>query len=268
MSTTTPAASLATNENAPAIREPKTVKDFLALPAYKARFEEVLGKRANQFMASVVSASSSPTLARAEPRSVIASAMVAATLDLPVNPTLGMAYIIAYGDVAQFQIGYKGIIQLGLRSGQYRRMNAGPVNAGVFVKYDNIGEPVLDWSKFDPLAEPVGYFAGWELINGFVKTVYWTGEQVDAHAKRFSKSYSKSSSPWKTDFDSMATKTVLKAGLSKWGILSVEMQNAIKHDQGAQRDVGSEVEYVDIESATAPRQSLGNMLGDEGEATK
>jgi len=238
-------------ETAPAIREPKTVKDFLALPAYKARFEEVLGKRANQFMASVVSASSSPALSKADPRSVIASAMVAATLDLPVNPTLGMAYIVAYGNVAQFQIGYKGIIQLGLRSGQYRRMNAGPVNEGVFVRYDSIGEPVLDWSKYNPLAPAVGYFAGWELVNGFTKTVYWTKAQCMEHGARFSKSFRVSSSPWKTDPDAMCTKTVITAGLKKWGILSVEMQKAAIHDQGAQRDIDAEVEYVDIESAAA-----------------
>ena len=241
------------------VREPRSVKDFLSLPAYKSRFEEVLGKRANQFMASVISASSSPTLKNAEPRSVIAAAMVAATLDLPVNPTLGMAYIIAYGGDAQFQIGYKGIIQLALRSSQFKRLNAGPVNAEVFVKYDNVGEPVLDWSKFDPLAPPAGYFAGWELLNGFTKTVYWTGEQVEAHAKRFSKAYTKSSSPWKTDFDAMATKTVLKAGLSKWGILSVEMQKAVSHDQGVQRDVDGPVEYVDIESA-APTQARSEPI--------
>lgn len=243
----TPAAT-----QTPAIREPKTVKDFLSLPAYKSRFEEVLGKRANQFMASVVSASSSPALRDAEPRSVIASAMVAATLDLPVNPTLGMAYIVAYGGAAQFQIGYKGIIQLGLRSGQYKRLNAGPVNEGVFTGYDNMGEPILDWRKYDPTKPPVGYFAGWELINGFTKTVHWSKEMCEAHGKRFSKSFNSRSSPWKTDFDAMATKTVIKAGMSKWGVLSVEMQRAVTHDLGTQRDLDAEVEYVDIESAAAP----------------
>ena len=236
----------------PAIKEPKSVKDFLALPAYKSRFEEVLGKRANQFMASVVSASSSSALSKADPRSVIASAMVAATLDLPVNPTIGMAHIVAYGNVAQFQIGYKGLIQLALRSGQYLRLNAGPVNAGVFTGYDNMGEPILDWSKFDPLAPPAGYFAGWQLVNGFTKTAYWTKDQCLAHGKRFSKSFSSSSSPWKTDPDAMCTKTVLKLTLSKWGPLSIEMQKAMTHDQGAQRDVDAPIDYIDVQADNIP----------------
>lgn len=235
-----------------AVKEPKSVKDFLALPAYKDRFNEVLGKRANQFMASIVACSQQPSLREAEPRSVIAAAMVAATLDLPVNPTLGMAHIVAYAGVAQFQAGYKGFIQLALRTGQYRRLNACPVNAEVFVGYDQMGEPTLDWSKYDPAKAVAGYFFGFETINGFTKTVYWPKAQVEAHAKRFSQAYKKGmkSSPWITDFDSMGTKTVIKAGLTKWGLLSIEMQKALTHDQGAQADLDSDVKYVDGEDKT------------------
>lgn len=233
--------------------QPTSVKDYLALPAYKDRFSEVLGKRANQFMAAIVASSQLPGLKDAEPRSVIAAAMVAATLDLPVNPTLGQAHLVAYGDgqgnkVAQFQIGYKGLIQLALRSGQYKRLNAGPVNGSVFKGYDMVGEPVLDWTAFDPVSEVTGYFCAFETLNGFLKVVYWSKEQAEAHAKRFSKAYAKGySTPWKSDFDSMATKTVIKAALGKWGLLSVEMQKAVVHDQGAQTDVDTEVRYVDGE---------------------
>lgn len=225
---------------------PASVKDYLALPAYRDRFHEVMGKRANQFMAAIVASSQLPSLKDAEPRSVIAAAMVAATLDLPVNPTLGQAHIVAYQGVAQFQIGYKGLIQLALRSGQYKRLNSGPVSDGVFTGYDMVGEPILDFTKNDPVAEAAGYYCAFETLNGFTKIVYWSRQQAEAHAKRFSKAYAKGySTPWKSDFDSMATKTVIKAALGKWGLLSVEMQKAVVHDQGAQGDVDADVQYVD-----------------------
>jgi len=245
------------NPSQVAVKEPRTVKDYLALPNYRDRFNEVLGKKANGFMAAIVAASNMPGLKDAEPRSIIAAAMVSATLDLPVNPTLGFAHLVAYGDrdgnkIAQFQLGSKGYIQLALRAGSYKRMNAGPVNAEVFTGYDGVGEPVLDWSKFDPVKEASGYFCAFELSNGFTKVVYWSKAQVEGHAKRFSKAYQKGykSSPWFSDFDAMATKTVVKNALSKWGILSVEMQTALTHDQGAQADVDSAIKYVDGETVT------------------
>lgn len=233
-------------------RPANSVKEYLALPAYRDRFHEVMGKRAPQFMAAIVSLSQTPNLREADPKSVIGAAMTAATLDLPVNPTLGMAHVVAYADntgrkVAQFQLGYKGLIQLAQRSGQYKRLNAGAVNAEVFAGYDIVGEPTLDWTQFDPSKEVAGYFCAFETLNGFQKVVYWTRAQVDAHAKRFSKAYSKGfkSSPWFTDFDSMATKTVIKAALTKWGIMSVEMQKIATHDQAIVKDVDAEPEFLD-----------------------
>lgn len=233
-------------------RPANSVKEYLSLPAYRDRFHEVMGKRAPQFMAAIVSLSQSPNLKEAEPKSVIAAAMVAATLDLPVNPTLGMAHVVSYRDkngqsIAQFQCGYKGFIQLALRSGQYRRLNAGPVNAEVFKGYDMVGEPMLDWTQLDPTKPTAGYFCAFEMLNGFTKVVYWPRAQVEAHAKRFSKAYQKGyqSSPWFSDFDSMATKTVIKNAITKWGVLSVEMQKAAVHDQAAQKDVDAEPEYID-----------------------
>jgi recombination protein RecT len=251
-----------TTENTQLSTELRSVKDYLALPAYRSRFEEVLKNRAPQFMAAIVQSSQLPGLKDAEPRSVIAAAMTAATLDLPINPTLGQAHLVAYGDgqgnkVAQFQIGYKGLIQLALRSGQYKRLNAGPVRGHVFQGYDNMGEPVLDWSKADPVADVVGYFCAFETLNGFSKTVYMTKAEAEAHGKRFSKAYQKGwNTPWKTDFDSMAVKTCVKAALSKWGPLSVEMQRAVVHDQGTQADVDAEVKYVDGTDEDVPERPL------------
>ena len=237
-----------------AVSEPRTVKDYLALPAYRERFSEVLGPRANQFMASIVAVASLPGLREASPKSIIAAAMVSATLDLPVNPTLGMAYVVAYKGEAQFQIGYKGLIQLALRSGQYRRMNSGPINAEVFTGYDAVGEPMLDYRKQDPSKPTGGYFAAFELTNGFTKVVYWTKAQVEAHARRFSMAFQKGykSSPWFSDFDAMATKTVIKSALTKWGIMSVEMQGAAVADQSVTREIGAEPEYIDAPDTDNP----------------
>lgn len=235
-------------------KKPETVKDYLALPSYRDRFNEIMGKRAPQFMASIINASAQYTLRDCEPKSVIAAACVAATLDLPIDKNLGFAHIVPYKTggvkIAQFQMGYKGIIQLALRSGQYQRLNAGPVNKEVFVGYDEVGEPRLDWTKFDAIkatAEPAGYFAAWRLVNGFTKSVYWPKDVVESHAQRYSQAYraDKKDSPWFTDFPGMATKTVLMNGLRKWGILSVEMQKAIEHDQGIQQDVDAPVKFID-----------------------
>ncbi len=230
--------------------KPQTVKDFLALPAYKARFGEVLGSRAPQFMASLVAISSQSNLARCEPRSVIASAMIAATLDLPIEKSLGFAHVVPYGDVAQFQMAAKGYVQLALRSAQYQRMNAKPINAEAFDGYDEVGEPRINWELLDETKPAIGYVVAWKLTNGFTKIAYWTKTKVEAHAAQFSQAYKKKKmdSPWFTNFDKMALKTVVMNELRAWGILSVQMQTALKHDMTSQKDVDADPEYVDGET--------------------
>lgn len=236
---------------------PQTVKDFLALPAYKARFGEVLGQRAPQFMASLVAISSQSNLARCEPRSVIASAMVAATLDLPIEKSLGFAHVVPYGDVAQFQMAAKGYVQLALRSAQYQRMNAKPINAEAFDGYDEVGEPRINWELLDETKPAVGYVVAWKLINGFTKIAYWTKSKVEAHAAQFSQAYKKKKmdSPWFTNFDKMALKTVVMNELRAWGILSVQMQTALKHDMASQKDVDAEPEYLDGDTVDISSES-------------
>ncbi len=228
-------------------QRPQSVKEYLELPAYKARFGEVLGQRAPQFMASLVAIASQSNLARCEPRSVIASAMVAATLDLPIEKSLGFAHVVPYGDVAQFQMAAKGYVQLALRSGQYHRINAKPINKEAFGGYDEVGEPSIDWTQLDETKPTIGYVVAWKLVNGFTKIAYWPKEKVEAHAAKFSQAYKKKKmdSPWFTNFDKMAIKTVVMNELRAWGILSVQMQTALKHDMGAQKDVDSDVEYID-----------------------
>lgn len=198
--------------------------------AAKRKFEEVLGKKTNGFVGSLLSLVGSTNLKNVDSNSVMTAAMKAATLDLPIEPSLGFAYVIPYGREAQFQIGYKGLIQLAIRSGQVTKLNAGPVYENQFIKYDNLFEELEIDFTIPKGTEIAGYFASMELINGFRKVIYWDKEQVLAHGKRFSKSFSRSSSPWQTDFDAMATKTVLKAMLSTYAPLSTEMQQAIVAD--------------------------------------
>lgn len=229
------------------VQRPETVKDYLALPDYKLRFQEVLGQRAAQFMSALVSVASQPHLAKCEPRSVIGAAMVAATLDLPIEKSLGFAHVVPYGGVAQFQMAAKGYIQLALRSAQYQRMNAKPINAEAFGGYDEVGEPKILWENLDETKPVIGYAVAWRLTNGFTKVAYWPRAKVEAHAQRFSKAYAakKQDSPWFSNFDKMAIKTVVMNELRAWGVLSVQMQTALKHDMATVREVGAEPEYID-----------------------
>lgn len=213
--------------------EPVTLKALLASPAVKKRFEEILDKRAPQYMTSIINLyNSEAQLQKCDPMSVISSAMVAASLDLPIDRNLGYAWIVPYYDKrtkttrAQFQLGYKGYIQLALRSGQYRYINAIPVHKGELKKWNPLTEEIeIDFESRES-DEVIGYAGFFELLNGFRKTVYWRKEDIEAHRQK----YSKSGFGWENDWDSMALKTVIKSLLSRWGILSVEMQKAVIED--------------------------------------
>lgn len=223
---------------------PVTVKSLLGSPNLKQRFEDMLGKKAAGFVGSLINLTTSTKLSKCEPMSVISAAAIAATLDLPIDPNLGFAWIIPYGAKAQFQIGSKGFTQLALRTGQYKNINVIEVYEGQLKSFN----PLTEELKFDFEAKEndtvAGYACFFKLINGFEKTTYWTKTSVEKHAKRFSKTYN--SGPWQSDFNAMAKKTVLKNTLSKWGILSIEMQTAIKTDQGVVHDLdGQEVDYAD-----------------------
>lgn len=238
-------------------QQPETLQSLLRQDAYQKRFQQVLGDRAGQFIGSIISVGN--TMPDVEPRSILASAAIAASLDLPIDKNLGFAWIIPYrkGDrkYAQFQIGYKGYIQLALRTAQYSRMNAQLVNAEALNGYDSVGEPVIDWTKLDDTKPAVGYVFAFRLVNGFTKTAYWSKEKVEAHAKRYSQSYrSGFDSPWKSNPDQMGLKTVIGNELRHWGILSVEMQSAMREDQGIHVDVDSEVLYPETgDEITGPK---------------
>lgn len=243
------------NKQQSAIPAGNTVKSLLSSDSVKKRFEEVLKDRAPQFMASLLSVvNNNDLLKKAEPMSIVQSAMIAASLNLPVDPNLGYSYIVPYKGTGTFQIGYKGLIQLALRSGQYKNINVIEIYEGELVKFNRLTEDLeLDFEKRKSNAV-IGYAAYFELINGFKKTIYWTKEQVESHRKKFSKS----EYVWKDNYSAMAEKTLIKNLLSKWGILSIELQKAYTEDDEPKEriDVTNDqsVEFEIIDAEVTPNE--------------
>lgn len=230
------------------LQEATTVRSLLARDSIKKRFEELLGRKAPGFISSVINIVNSNTqLQQCDPNQVIAAAAVAAAMDLPIDPNLGFAYIVPYKGKAQFQMGYKGFVQLAMRTGMYKTINATHVYEGEIESFNRITGEVKFSETGATSDKIVGYIAYFKLLNGFEKYEYWPIERVIEHAKRFSQSYGRNYSPWKTDFDAMAIKTVLKHLLSRYGVLSIEMQTAVKADQAVvhETDDGEQYEYVD-----------------------
>lgn len=221
-----------------------TTKQFFQREDVKSKFSELLGTRTNQFMTSLLSiVNNNNYLKNASPESIYTSAMMAAALDLPINPNLGFAYIIPYGNQAQFQVSYRGLIQLCLRSGQFKTISVTPVYEGQLIE----NNPLTGY-KFDfnvkTSDKVIGYCSYFSLINGFEKSLYMTVDEITAHGKKYSKTFG--SGVWKTDYNAMAQKTCLKLLLSKYAPMSIEMQKAIIADQAVIKNVEDmEVEYVD-----------------------
>ncbi len=256
------------------VQQQRSVGDLMRSPGVAAKIKDVLGneKVAAGFISSVISiANGNKLLRKADPMTVVGAAMVAATLQLPVVPTIGLAYIVPYKGQAQFQIGYKGLIELAERSGQFKNIIDEVVYEGQLVRKNKFtGEYVFDEDakKNDRV---IGYMARFDLINGFSKTIFWTIAEVQAHANKFSQAYrSGYDCPWKSDFDAMARKTVLKALFSKYAPKSIQMQNAIAFDQAAVKandDIASgaepinidafEVEYVDNPDGAPSDEQIG-----------
>ncbi|SFU39546.1 recombinase RecT [Alicyclobacillus macrosporangiidus] len=230
------------NGNGGATSFSAVIKQYLRTPAIKSRFDEVLKNRAPQFMSSIINlCNADPNLQACTPMSIISACMVAATLNLPVDRNLGYAWIVPYRDnksgqvVATFQLGYRGYIQLALRSGQYRRINAVTIYKGELVSWNPLTEELVYDPRRKESDEVEGYAGYFELLNGFTKTVFWTRDQIEAHRQRFSKT----SKIWDSDYEAMALKTVIRSLLGRWGILSVEMQEAYSRDVAAETGEGA-----------------------------
>jgi len=215
------------------------LKVMLNEDSIREQFRNALRDNADMFVASIIDLYGSDlNLQQCEAGAVIRECLKAATLKLPINRQLGFAWIIPYKikgvAMPQFQMGYKGFIQLAMRSGHYRFLNAGVICEGVDVVEDELTGAVSFKGKATG-PEVLGYFAYLELLNGFSKAIYWTADQVTAHGKRYSRAFAAESSPWQTDFNSMAMKTMLKQLLSKYGLLSIEMAAAIEQDYDEER---------------------------------
>lgn len=255
-----------------------TARDFFKKDAVKQKFTELLGKRAPQFVTSVLQiVASNDLLAKAEPESVYQSAAVAATLDLPLNNSLGMAWIVpfnqkqkdgSYKVIAQFQIGAKGFKQLALRTNQFQTINDSDVREGEIKGHNRLtGEIEFNWIQDEKERNTkaiVGYLSYFRLTNGFQKMRYMTIEELKAHGTRFSQTFKKGYGLWKDDFDSMARKTVMKLNLSKDAPLSIDLQQAITFDQALIKNAdNNEYAYPDNEETYVDAELVADKKEDE-----
>jgi recombination protein RecT len=237
--------------------------------------DEVSGKR---FISSIVSAvSTNPQLAECDNASIVSGALLGEALKLSPSPQLGNYYLVPFkdkekGQVATFQLGYKGYIQLAIRSGQYKKLNVLAIKEGELIKYDPLNEEIEvnlieDETKREK-AKTIGYYAMFEYVNGFKKAIYWSKEKMEAHAMQYSQGYRADKQKktaytfWSKDFDGMAYKTMLRQLISKWGIMSIDMQTAYESDMAYIREDGSK-EYVDnkedIQEATYEEKEVKGL---------
>lgn len=249
-----------------------TFSTFMSSDAVKQKVNEMIGGKDGQgFITSIISAvSTNPELAKCEHSTILSAAMQGAALKLSPSNQLGHYYLVPYDDnknhrmVAQFQMGYKGYIQLAMRSGQYRDLDVMDIREGEYKGKDKYtGKPVIEFIEDDGTREDmpiVGYFVYFELLNGFRKSLYWSRAKMEKHAMQYSKGYASDVKKgnqytfWSKDFNGMAYKTMLRQLLSKWGVMSIEMQNAIDSDMAVINDNG--YEYVDNQSEnTTPEQT-------------
>lgn len=238
----------------------QTFSAFLATDAMKKKVNEMVGgEKGQQFVTAIISAvSANPQLAECDNASIVSAALVGQALNLSPSPQLGQFYMVPFNDskrgckVAQFQIGYKGYIQLAIRSGQYKKLNVLAIKKGELKKYDPLNEEIevelIENEEDREKEETIGYYAMFEYLNGFRKTLYWSKEKMEAHALKYSMGYraKKGYTFWKKDFDGMAYKTMLRQLISKWGIMSIDltMQKALESDMAVVNDNGT-YDYVD-----------------------
>lgn len=260
-----------------------TTKDFFNRDTVKAKFQELLGERASAFMTSVMQCvSSNDMLKEADPVSVYQAAMVAATMNLPINNSLGFAYIVPYKTkqkdgtyvtLAQFQIGWKGFVQLAQRTGQFETLNVTDVREGEIKSHNRLTDDIeFDWIQDEEerlKRKVIAYIAYFRLKNGFEKSWLMYVPKLQEHGKKYSQTFRKGFGLWNDDFDSMARKTAVKLLLSKFAPLSIDMQTAIISDQSVIRDSETmDVEYVDNDMQYAQEASEENKAAIESAAEK
>lgn len=230
--------------------------------------------RANKFVASISSAvATNPALQECEAGTILSAALLGESLNLSPSPQLGQYYLVPFKDnknnrtVAQFQLGYKGYIQLAIRSGYYKKLNVLAIKEGELINYNPLDEEIkVNLIEDDEVREntpTIGYYAMFEYSNGFTKTLYWSKKKMQEHAKKYSQGYRSDLNKgteytfWSKDFDGMAYKTMLRQLISKWGIMSVEMQDAFDKDM-ASINTDGKVDYVDNQPDVVQPQQIEN----------
>ena len=244
------------------------ITTFLNSMNVVSNIDQALGKDNRQrFITGVISAvNNNAALQECTNQSILSGALLGESLKLSPSPQLGHYYLVPFNDkvkgkVAQFQLGYKGYIQLAIRSGQYKKLNVLAIKEGELEYFDPLNEEIkinLMVDKWDAReeTETIGYYAMFELVNGCKKAIYWSKKQMEAHAIKYSPGYKakKGYTFWEKNFDGMAYKTMLRQLISKWGIMSIDLQNAFEHDMTFTDESGT-VNYVQaddvIDSPTA-----------------
>lgn len=238
-----------------------SISAYMSRDAVKNKINEVIGgKDGSRFITAIVSATTNnPQLQECSNSSILSAALLGESLKLSPSPQLGQYYLVPFNDskkgkVAQFQLGYKGYIQLAIRSGQYKKLNVLAIKEGELIRFDPLNEEIevqlIEDEDAREAAETIGYYAMFEYVNGFKKAMYWSKKRMEAHALKYSQGYAADKRKgtawtfWSKDFDGMAFKTMLRQLISKWGIMSIEMQSAIDADMAVINDDGTK-EYVD-----------------------
>ncbi|MBP3875522.1 MAG: recombinase RecT [Lachnospiraceae bacterium] len=232
---------------------------YLSSDAVKDQINKVVGgKDGQRFITAIISAvNTNHALQECSNASIVSAALLGESLKLSPSPQLGQYYMVPFNDknkgkVAQFQLGYKGYIQLALRSGQYKKLNVLAIKEGELIRYDPLDEEIevklIEDEVEREKAPTIGYYAMFEYLNGFRKTMYWSREKMESHAQKYSKGYAakKGYTFWEKDFDAMAYKTMLRQLISKWGVMSIDMVTAMDSDLAVINDDGTK-DYVESE---------------------
>lgn len=245
---------------------------YLTNDSVKRQIDSIIGQSSGKFITSIVSAvNANPALAECTNQSILSAALLGESLKLSPSPQLQNFYLIPYNDkekgkVCQFQLGYRGYVQLATRSGVYKKLNVLAIKEGELVKFDALNEEIevrlIEDEEKRENAPTIGFYAMFEYLNGFRKAIYWSKAKMIAHANRYSKAFNaetykkiqegkistnemwKYSSPWYSSFDDMGCKTMLRQLISRWGLMSTELEKAYEADQGVIGENGS-VTYVD-----------------------
>lgn len=242
---------------------------MISTPSYQKMINNTLKDpaRVRRFVSSITSAvATNHMLQECDPATILSGALLGESLNLSPSPQLGQYYLVPFNNTkkgckdAQFQLGYKGYVQLALRSGYYKRLNVMAVKQGELKSWNPLTEEITLDLMEDEIAREnapsIGYVASFEYLNGFSKTIYWSREKMEAHALRYSKGYAakKGYTFWEKDFDAMAFKTMLRQLISKWGVMSIDLQSAFEADSVAEDTDYMQAGQIDQPEATASQE--------------